>query len=115
MKNTTAVGMQAEQLASRYLSKIGYKIIDRNFRNRYCEIDILATHTEYICLVEVKYRKNSMYGGGLEAINYDKQRRLRNAFEYWLSQNSQYASMQPRIDILSVDSRGQVELIENAI
>lgn len=115
MKNTTTVGRQAEQLASKYLSKIGYEIIERNFRNRYCEIDILATNGEYICLIEVKYRKNSIYGGGLEAINYDKQRRLRNAFEYWLSQNSQYANMQPRIDVLSVDSCGELDLIENAV
>jgi len=115
MKNTTAVGMWAEQLASTYLSSIGYQIVERNFRNRYCEIDILATNDEYICLVEVKYRKNNIYGGGIGAINSEKQRRLRNAFEFWLSQNSKYANMQPRIDVISVDSQGTVELIENAM
>ena len=115
MKNTTAVGLRAEQLASEYLTKKGYTIVGRNFRNRYCEIDILATFSEYICLVEVKYRKNNLYGGGVEAINSDKKRRLRNAFEYWLSQNSQFSSKQPRIDVVSVDSSGAIELIENAI
>lgn len=115
MKNTTAIGLKAEDLAADYLVKNGYKIIERNFRNRFCEIDIIAANTEYICLVEVKYRKNNLYGGGIGAINSNKQKRLRNGFEFWLSKADQYGHLQPRIDIISIDSSGTIELIENAI
>ena len=55
MKNTTAVGLRAEQLASEYLTKKGYTIVGRNFRNRYCEIDILATKkaiNEFVSLLK---------------------------------------------------------------
>jgi putative endonuclease len=115
MKNTTAIGLQAEDLVAEYLIKKGYKIVERNFRNRYCEIDIIVANTEYICLIEVKYRKNNLYGGGIGAVDYNKQKRLRNAFEFWLSQEDSYGHLQPRIDIVSVDSLGQIEIIENAI
>jgi putative endonuclease len=115
MKNTTAIGLMAEELAADYLVKNGYKIIERNFRNRFCEIDIIAANPEYICLVEVKYRKNNLYGGGIEAINSNKQKRLRNGFEFWLSQADQYDHLQPRIDIIAIDSSGSIELVENAI
>jgi len=115
MKNTTSIGIKAESRACDYLQSKGYKIIERNFRNRFCEIDIICSDSEYICLIEVKYRKNNTYGGGVGAINHDKQSRLQRAFEYWLMENENYCNLQPRIDVISVDSSGTIEHIENAI
>ncbi len=115
MKNTTKIGLDAEAKACEYLMGAGYKIIERNYRNRFCEIDIICKNSEFICLVEVKYRKNDFYGGGFGAINYDKQHRLQRAFEYWLSENESYSNLQPRIDVISVDEVGKIEYIENAI
>ena len=115
MKNTTSIGIEAESKACEYLQNKGYKIIERNYRNRFCEIDIVCFNTEYICLVEVKYRKNSNYGGGAGAINRDKQNRLRRAFEYWLMKNENYSNLQPRIDVVLVDQDCNIEHIENAI
>ena len=74
MKNTTKIGMDAEAKACEYLIGFGYKIIERNYRNRFCEVDIICQNNEFICLVEVKYRKNDFYGGGFGAINYEKQK-----------------------------------------
>ena len=115
MKNTTSIGIEAESMACDYLQSKGYKIIERNFRNRFCEIDIICSDSEYICLIEVKYRKNNTYGGGVGAVNQDKQSRLQRAFEYWLMENENYSNLQPRIDVISVDSSGTIEHIENAI
>ena len=115
MKNTTKIGLDAEAKACEYLIGHGYKIIKRNYRNRFCEIDIICADDEYICLIEVKYRKNNIFGGGFGAINYNKQQRLKRAFEYWLSENHQYSDLQPRIDVISVDESGKIEYIENAI
>lgn len=115
MKNTTYIGNIAEGKACDYLNNKGYKIVERNYKNRFCEIDILCTKDNYICLVEVKYRKNSNYGGGAGAINYDKQNRLRRAFEYWLMENESYSNLQPRIDVVLVDQQKSIEHITNAI
>ncbi len=115
MKNTTSIGIEAESKACNYLQNKGYKIIERNYRNRFCEIDIICGDDEYICLIEVKYRKNNIFGGGFGAINFDKQKRLRRAFEYWLLENENYSNLQPRIDVISVDESGKIEYIENAI
>ena len=115
MKNTTSIGNRAESMACDYLQAKGYKIIERNFRNRFCEIDIVCSNAEYICLIEVKYRKNNTYGGGVGAINHDKQNRLRRAFEYWLMENENYSNLQPRIDVVIVDQEGNIGHIENAI
>jgi putative endonuclease len=115
MKNTTKIGLDAEAKACEYLDNIGYKIIERNYRNRFCEIDIICANDEYICLVEVKYRKNDLYGGGFGAIDSNKQQRLQRAFEYWLAENQDYSDLQPRIDVVSVDESGKIEYIENAI
>jgi putative endonuclease len=115
MKNTTKIGLDAETKACEYLIGIGFKIIERNYRNRFCEIDIICANVEFICLVEVKYRKNNTYGGGFGAINYYKQKRLQRAFEYWLSENERYSDLQPRIDVISANSSGAIEHIENAI
>jgi putative endonuclease len=115
MKNTTAIGLKAEALAAEYLASIGYSIIERNYRNRFSEIDIIAQNVEYICFVEVKYRSNSGFGGGLSAISKDKQRRLRNAAQYWLSINPQPESLQPRLDVISVDGQAAIEHILDAV
>ena len=115
MKNTTAVGLQAESLSCEYLCTNGYEIVDRNYRDRYCEIDIIAKNAEFICFIEVKFRGSSAFGGGLGAITPEKQRRLRHSAEFWLARNPDYAKFQPRIDVIAVDSNQNIEFIPNAI
>lgn len=115
MKNTTKIGLDAEAKACEYLVSNGYKVLKRNYRNRFCEIDVICQNYDYICLIEVKYRKNSLFGGGFGAVNYNKQQRLKRAFEYWLVENENYSYLQPRIDVISVDESGKIEHIENAI
>lgn len=115
MKNTTAIGNQAETLTCEYLVKNGYEIIARNYRDRYCEIDIIAKNKEYICFVEVKFRNTEKYGGGLGSIDSKKQARLKRAAEYWLADNTQYDKLQPRIDVISVDASKNIQVVENAL
>lgn len=115
MKNTTAIGDEAEVLACQYLSKLGFKIVIRNYRNRFCEIDIIVQNKQFICFVEVRYRSTKAFGGGIGSVAYHKQRRLINSAEYWLSENQQYSNLQPRIDIIAIDHNKNIEYIENAI
>lgn len=115
MKNTTAIGNRAEVLAAEYLVKKNYEIVERNYRDRFCEIDLIAQNDEYICFVEVKYRNTDSFGGGFGAVNAGKQNRLRRSAEYWLANNQKYEKLQPRVDVISVDAKDNIQIIENAI
>ncbi len=116
VKNTTAVGHRAEALAAEYLMQKGYRLLARNDRTRFAEIDLIMLGHGEILFVEVKYRKSDRYGGGSGAITPDKLRRLRNAAEAWLAEHEDYADLQPRIDVVTVTgslSAPQVDRIEN--
>jgi uncharacterized protein (TIGR00252 family) len=83
--NTTSVGRQAEAKAAGYLKDLGYNILDQNWRTRLCEIDIVAQKAKVIYFVEVKYRKSSNWGGGLEYITGAKLKQMARAAELWVS------------------------------
>lgn len=83
--STTEIGRLAEQAAADYLEQRGFDIVARNWRNRWCEIDIVAKRGAEAHVVEVKYRHNSGFGGGLGAINQDKLGRLTRAAQIWAS------------------------------
>ncbi len=67
MTNYTT-GHDAEKIAAKYLERHGYKILEMNWKTRYCEIDIVAEKNSIVYLTEVKYRKSLAYGSGLEYI-----------------------------------------------
>ena len=69
-------GALGEDEAVRLLKLHGYKILERNYRVRGGEIDIIARDGEYICFVEVKLRKNNNYGTPAEYITYKKREKL---------------------------------------
>ena len=71
--NKRVTGADNEQRATEYLIDNGYSILERNFRNKTGEIDIIAKKDNYIVFVEVKYRSNNKYGYAVEAVNYKKQ------------------------------------------
>lgn len=78
-------GRQAEQAAADYLINSGYTIFDKNWRTRYCEIDIIAQKDQVIYFVEVKYRKSSEWGGGLDYITAKKLNQMSFAADMWVS------------------------------
>lgn len=102
-KNTTAVGKKAEALAEAYLTRHGYTIVAKNWRDRFTELDLVAAQKDIIAFIEVKYRESSDFGGAVGAISADKQKRLTRAAEYWLSQHPQYQHLHPRIDVITIE------------
>lgn len=101
-KNTTAVGNKAETLACEYLVGLDYKILQRNYKDRFCEIDIVATYKDTIAFVEVKYRARADYGGAVGAVTPAKLKRMHNSAEYWLANHQEYIPLQPRLDVITV-------------
>ncbi len=102
MKNTTSIGNQAETLACEYLKKQKYKIIERNYKDRFCEIDIVASTKDTIAFVEVKYRARADFGGAAGAITPNKAQRMTSSAEYWLATHDDCGNKQPRLDVITI-------------
>jgi ribonuclease HII len=77
------IGNAGEDVAARYLWQLGHNVIDRNWRTKFCEIDIVSQSGDTIYFTEVKYRKNDTAGDGLAAITDKKQRQMKFAAEYY--------------------------------
>lgn len=85
---TKQIGDAAEDEAASYLARLGHSIIDRNWKTKFCEIDIVSRYNDTIYFTEVKYRKNDKQGGGLAAITPQKQRQMKFAAEYYALKNN---------------------------
>lgn len=80
---TTYIGQRAEQVAAEYLERQGYRVLARNWRQRDCEIDIVARKNATVYFVEVKYRSNDNNGGGMDYIGQRKIGRMAYAARRW--------------------------------
>jgi len=101
MKISNPVAIKGEELAAKFLKEKGYKIIDRNFRKGYGEIDIIAVHKNVLVFVEVKTRTSNVYGSPLEAISYFKLKSLLRTAEFYKVLNPKLPDLL-RIDAISV-------------
>lgn len=84
---STEIGRRAETSAANYLVRLGYTIIDRNWRTRWCEIDIIAEKAGVFYFVEVKYRRTTAQGSGLDYITNQKLGQMHFAAEFWLARH----------------------------
>lgn len=82
-----ATGHLAEKQTADYLKRLGYKILELNWKTKYCEIDIIAEKNKTIYFVEVKSRRNDLYGSGLEYITPKKLKQMEFAAKMWLQTN----------------------------
>ena len=99
--STTARGRAAEQQAADYLERQGYQVLGRNWRNRWCELDIVARRDRTVHFVEVKYRANTQYGLAAEYISRDKIQRLMRAALAWNQAHSYAGAYQ--IDVITLE------------
>jgi putative endonuclease len=74
--NKREVGSRYEDTASRFLREQGYIILEKNFRCKIGEIDIIGKSEGYLCFIEVKYRSSSEYGFPSEAVDNRKRRKI---------------------------------------
>lgn len=81
-----ALGALGERLAADHLRRAGFRIVERNFRTRYGELDIVATGDQFLVFCEVKTRVRGRAGGpeALDSIGRDKRKRLRAMAAQWL-------------------------------
>lgn len=88
LATTTAKGNKAERIVADFLEQNGHKILARNYKTKFYEIDIISATKDHIYFTEVKYRKSKKSGSPLEAIDKRKQKQMvfaANAFTKFLS------------------------------
>ena len=108
---TRQIGDRGEQATADWLVADGHEIIARNWRTRYCEIDIVSLKGDTLYFTEVKYRKNDNFGGGLAAITTKKQRQMRFAAELFIAKHPQYEGRDMRMLAVAIDRDYDVECL----
>jgi putative endonuclease len=98
--NNRLSGAWGEELALRYLTRRGYVLIERNYRTRYGELDLILRHRNTIVFAEVKLRRGTSFGDPLEAVTPRKQAAIRLLAEQYLSEK------EPEFDALRFDVVG---------
>jgi putative endonuclease len=110
---TTARGREAEALAAQYLECYGARVVERNFRIRGGEIDLICRDGKVLVFVEVRLRTRSDYGGAAASITASKQRRIILAAQHYLLGK---AECDCRFDCILLDGLDikRIEWIKNA-
>ena len=103
--NSKMLGIFGEDLASDYLEKSGFKILERNYRCPLGVIDIVAKEHKTLVFVEVKTRKSDRHGSPLEAIGVQKQKQVLRAVKYYLKEK-RFNHGPLRIDVVGVLTGG---------
>jgi putative endonuclease len=111
--NNRAVGTRFEEEAAKYLQKNGYRILQKNFRCRIGEIDLIAQAEGYLCFIEVKYRSGTSKGYPAEAITPNKIRRISRTAQFYMLLHNIPQETPCRFDaVVILDS--EFSLIKNA-
>ena len=109
VKNTTMIGMKGETAVCEYLEKLGHRIIARNFKTKFCEIDIVSVLDDKIYFTEVKTRKDGSHGGGLYAVDKKKLLRMKFAAEVFLKMRKDFVNFNPQLAVAVVDGNYNVK------
>lgn len=119
-KSTTSTdkGQITEQYAQQYLSEQGLIFIEKNFHSRQGEIDLIMRDGDTYVFIEVKYRKNELFGGAIAAISLSKQKKIKHSVKFYLHQAGLNEYNTPcRIDVVALVgdiNQPQVTWLKNA-
>ncbi len=100
--NKRSIGTVKEECAVAYLESNNYQIIEKNFRTRYGEIDIIAMDGECLVFVEVKFRSSVKYGYPEEAVDSFKQRKIINTALFYMNKRGILSEYPCRFDVITI-------------
>lgn len=111
--NKRKVGGDWEIQAAEYLTAKGMQIVEKNFRCKQGEIDLIGYHEGYLVFVEVKYRATTGKGTALEAVDGRKQRKICRVADYYryLHKVSDFANI--RYDVVAIQNN-EITWVQNA-
>jgi putative endonuclease len=104
--STRDAGDEAERAAGAFLEKRGMRVVERNFRARGGEIDIVAREGDILVFVEVRFRKEEEFGAPEETVGLPKRRRIASAAREYLSRVPRSSWTEARFDVIAVAGTG---------
>lgn len=109
VKNTTDVGLRGEEAVSEYLERLGHKIVVRNFKTKFYEIDIISVFKDKVYFTEVKTRGSLDFGGGISAVDKRKLDRMKFAAESFMKfRGREFGRFSPILAVADVDGEFRV-------
>jgi putative endonuclease len=112
------LGDAGEALVARWYADAGYRVLDRNWRCREGELDVVVARGSVLVFCEVKTRRSTAFGTPAEAVTFTKQRRLRTLAMRWLDAHPAARARTLRFDVASVlaqrDAPPVIDVIEGA-
>ncbi|SET43804.1 putative endonuclease [[Clostridium] aminophilum] len=112
-RNQRKEGSKYEAACAVFLESIGFRILERNFRSRFGEIDLIGRENEYLVFVEVKYRRDGRSGDPAEAVDARKQQKIRMTAQYYLTRNGISPDVPIRFDVAAILGN-RIHLIRDA-
>jgi putative endonuclease len=109
---TSQIGSYYEDIALQYLTEQGLKLEERNYLCQLGELDLIMQDNDFLVVVEVRYRKNSVYGGALESITKVKQKKIIAATQYYLQQAKINRAV--RFDVVGITGEAPPEWVKNS-
>lgn len=109
-------GKKSERLAAEFLDRMGYRIIETNYRSKLGEIDIIAREKGTLVFVEVKARNSSRFGSPKGAVTPAKQRKISMVALDYLKRSGQDGAS-ARFDVVAIDTasgKTDIEVVKNA-
>ena len=115
------LGAKGEELAVRYLKKRGYRIVERNYRTRLGEIDIIAEQGDDLVFIEVKTRSDTLFGSAFESVTPQKQKQLSKVALEYISKEDCH-NRPARFDVVAIELQkgcntfqdASIEVLQNA-
>ena len=111
--NKRQVGKSVENTVCEYLEQNHVEIVERNYRCRSGEVDIIAKDEDYLVFIEVKYRSSLKYGSALEAVDKRKRAQICKVFNVYRMQKRLPYQVKVRFDVIGVDNE-KISWIKNA-
>lgn len=111
--NKRRLGFDYEEKAARFLQMQGFTVVETNFYCSFGEIDIIAREEEYLCFIEVKFRKSLADGYPQEAVDARKIRRISKSAIAYLNMKKLGTDIPVRFDVVSILG-DEITLIRNA-
>ena len=113
-KLATRKGAAKEHLAEQFLNQQGLSLVQRNFRCKVGELDLIMTDQTTLVFVEVKFRNKNTYGSALESITLSKRKKLENAAAYYLMTHANPMDF-CRFDVVAISGpQDTIEWVKNA-
>jgi len=109
---TQTRGQQAEDRACEHLQENGLRILQRNYRLRSGEIDIIGCDTTHIVFIEVRLRYNPNFGGALASVDWRKQQRIIRTAQHYLMCHA--TDLPARFDVIAISKDGTLQWLQNA-